>query len=190
MRVRADDCALDGPRQCGNRNPSSPCWHGAHWTMGRDLQVNAEHLISARTYACACCEAEVLVCTACDRGQRYCGKVCRQRARRASQRSASRKYQSTRAGSVNHARRQRRYRERERHIEIVTHQGSQEACEGDLLQSGLNESDAACKPRSALACHWCARPVASVVRCGWLRHSAFEQDVAHELKGPPRAQSP
>jgi hypothetical protein len=157
----------------------------------RDLQVNAEHSISARTYACACCKAEMLVCTACDRGQRYCGKVCRQQARRAQQRSASRKYQNTHAGGVNHARRQRCYRERERHIEIVTHQGSQQACEGDLLLSGLNEiPDAACQPRPVHACHWCARPVASVIRRSWLRHGAFEQDVAHELKGFPRAQSP
>ena len=159
--------------------------------MGRGLPVNAEHVISARTYACACCAAEVLVCSACDRGQRYCGKVCRQQARRAGQRSASRKYQSTRAGSVNHARRQCRYRERERHIEIVTHQGSQQACEGDLLQSGRNDiPGAVAQSRSIVACHWCGRPVASVVRRSWLRHRAFEQDAAHELKGLPRAQSP
>jgi len=154
--------------------------------------VDAEHLISARTYACAraCCKAEVLVCRKCDCGQRYCSKQCRQQARLAAQRRASRKYQSGYAGRVNHARRQRRYRERERQSEIVTHQRSQEACEGDLLQPLLNETqDTVRKPPVAWHCHWCGRPVARVVRCNWLRHTAFEHD-ADELKGFPRGQSP
>lgn len=154
--------------------------------------MDADQLISARTYACAsaCGNAEVLVCLACDCGQRYCSKQCRQQARLASQRRASRKYQSSRVGSVNHARRQRRYRERKRQSEIVTHQRSQEACVGDLLQPRLKETQGAVrKPAVAWHCHWCGRPVARVARRDWLRHTAFEQ-VADELKGFPRGQSP
>lgn len=40
------------------------------------------------------------------------------------------------------------------------------------------------------ACRWCGRPVADAVRRSWLRHAVVEQDIAHELKGPARAQSP
>ena len=155
--------------------------------------MDTEHLISARTYACAgaCCKAEVLVCQACDRGQRYCSNQCRRQAHLASQCRASRKNQSSHAGRVNHARRQHRYRERKRQSEIVTHQRSQEACDGDLLQPGLNEiQEAVRKPHAQWHCHWCARPVSRAVRRDWLRHTAFEQVAANELKGLPRGQSP
>ena len=159
----------------------------------RDPRVNAPSLIAARIYTCACCAAEVLICPACDRGQRYCGKACREQARRVAQRSASKKYQSTRAGKVNHARRQGRYRERGRQTqrEIVTHQGSQEVRADDLLQSRLDDmASAARQSVPGRTCRWCGRPVTGVVRRGWLRHAAFEQALAHELKGVARAQSP
>ena len=155
--------------------------------------MDTEHLTSARSYTCAraCCNAEVLVCRACDRGQRYCSKQCRRQAHLALQCKASRKYQSSHAGRVNHARRQRRYRERKRQSEIVTHQRSQEACGGDLLLPGLNEiQEAVHKPNAQWHCHRCAQPVSRVARRKWLRHAAFEQ-IADELRGLlPRGQSP
>jgi len=46
-----------------------------------------------RTFACALCRREVLLCSSCDRGQRYCSVGCREQARRACLRKAGRRYQ-------------------------------------------------------------------------------------------------
>jgi hypothetical protein len=54
----------------------------------------------------------VVICSHCDRGNRYCGKQCAQTARRQSQREAARRYQASRRGRFAHAARQRRYRRR------------------------------------------------------------------------------
>ena len=77
-----------------------------------------------RMFACALCQREVLLCSGCDRGQRYCSVGCREQARRDCLRAAGRRYQGSRAGRFAHARRARRYRLRQK---IVTHQASQAA---------------------------------------------------------------
>lgn len=156
----------------------------------------AEYLLGARTLVCACCHIGVLVCPACDRAQRYCTSAqCRKQARLACQRRASKKYQRTHAGRLKHARRQQRYRERERERqrqkEIVTHQGSQDPSVGDVLAPELEVvQDPVCQGFPAWHCHWCARPVASVVRRGWLRHATTEEPVIHDRQGFPHGQSP
>ena len=76
---------------------------------------------TARLFNCARCDRQVAICRHCDRGQRYCGPDCAQAARRASRRAAGARYQRSRPGRMNHARRQGRYRTRRRK---VTHQGS------------------------------------------------------------------
>jgi len=77
---------------------------------------------SARMYSCCRCQAQVILCSECDRGNRYCPGQCATSARSASLKRASDKYRSTRAGRFNNAARQRRYRQRQQ--QIVTHQGS------------------------------------------------------------------
>jgi hypothetical protein len=92
----------------------------------------------ARLFVCARCRAQVLLCSRCDRGQRYCGPACSRAARQESQREAARRYQVSRAGRMAHAERARRWRQRCRERErvcrsvawdaaaanIVTHHGS------------------------------------------------------------------
>jgi hypothetical protein len=104
-------------------------------------------LSSGRTLQCACCGIDVLVCAPCDRGQRYCSAECRKQARLASQRRASKIYQNSRAGRCNHARRQQRWRARQRTRQqeqqlIPKNSDSsgpcQEACGGDLLPPRLD----------------------------------------------------
>ena len=51
-----------------------------------------------RTFACALCQREVLLCSGCDCGQRYCGVGCREQARGQCLRAAGRRYQDSRAG--------------------------------------------------------------------------------------------
>ena len=139
-------------------------------------------LSCARMLQCAYCHIEVLVCAPCDHGQRYCGAGCRQRARLASQCRASKRYQRTRCGSFNHARRQQRLRERQLQVlqeqEIAKNSDSsgpsQEACAGDLLPRLDVMAQTPTKPTPAWHCHWCARPVASGVWRGGLRHATHE----------------
>ncbi len=137
-------------------------------------------LSSGRTLQCACCQTEVLVCTPCDRGQRYCSAECRKQARLASQRRASRIYQSSRVGRCNHARRQQRLRLRQQEQELPPKNSdssgpSQEACAGDLLPPQLDVKPAQLsKPTPAGHCHWCARPVANGVRHSLLLRAKSE----------------
>ena len=150
----------------------------------------AAQLTSARTFMCARCHAQALVCPHCDRGQRYCSQRCRDQARRIGQREAGRRYQGTRAGRFAHARRQQRYRQRQRQKE-VTHQGSQGVGWGDVLAPELSVvQDATCKVVPAWHCHWCGRVVASQVRRGFLRHGALHDPLTHWFGGTTRGQSP
>ena len=85
---------------------------------------------TGRFFLCAGCRAQVVICSPCDRGQRYCAGGCGQAAREHSVREAGRRYQYSRRGRFNHAARNRRYRARQRN---VTHQGSPAPAADDLL---------------------------------------------------------
>lgn len=69
---------------------------------------------SLRFVQCAegSCGAVFYLCRRHDRGQRYCSEACRGAARRASARAARRRHQRSREGRLDHADRQRVYRER------------------------------------------------------------------------------
>ena len=58
------------------------------------------------------CRAMFFICRSCDRGQRYCGNVCRQLVRSKQRRDASRRYQQSADGRFNHRLNQRAYRQR------------------------------------------------------------------------------
>jgi len=141
-------------------------------------------LSSGRMLQCACCGLEVLVCAHCDHGQRYCSAECRKQARLASQRTASETYQNSRTGRCNHARRQGRWRARQRQAQreqqLMPKNSdslgpSQEALAGDLLGPGLQvRPQTPSNPTPAWHCHWCARPVASGVRRSWLLRATSE----------------
>lgn len=88
---------------------------------------------SARLYHCCRCQAQVILCSQCDRGNRYCAGECAADARSDSLKRASKKYQSTRAGRFKNAARQKYYRERQK--QIVTHQGSPLVTSHDVLKA-------------------------------------------------------
>jgi hypothetical protein len=73
-------------------------------------------------FNCARCRRLVVICTRCDRGQRYCSAHCRQVQRRRSVREAGRRYQRTPYGARNNAARQKRWRTR--FVTTVTHHTS------------------------------------------------------------------
>jgi hypothetical protein len=102
-------------------------------TFGYWPEVRME--CSARMFVCARCREQVLICSDCDRGQRYCTRLCSNLARRAARREAARRYQFSRRGRMAHAARSQRWRIRHHRpnpgvpltsdANIVTHQGSQ-----------------------------------------------------------------
>ena len=86
-----------------------------------------------RRFLCACCRVAVYLCTACDRGQRYCSIVCARSARCQAQRGSDRRYQSTQRGRLKHVERSRRYRLRRR---SVTEHSSVLSPEHDVCRTG------------------------------------------------------
>jgi hypothetical protein len=94
----------------------------------------------ARLYLCARCRVQVVLCSRCDRGNRYCGQQCRHQAREQARRETAQRYQRSWRGRIVHAQRSRRWRQRRAarvatgaaggDAHNVTHQGSRpgQAC--------------------------------------------------------------
>lgn len=155
---------------------------------------------SGRLFLCATplCRTQTIVCSRCDRGQIYCAQGCAGEARRRKQREAGQRYQSSFRGRRNHAARQARYRARRagdaegRRLaqrNKVTHQGSPEPPQSELLSSDLATAEdgesSASEPvvgdsLSTTRCHWCACRCPDRVRHEFLRrrrvHSIVETD--------------
>ena len=154
----------------------------------------------ARLFRCARsgCRAEVLICSHCDRGNRYCADGCANTARRALQRDAGERYQNSYGGRTKHAGRTRCWRQRKARAEqSVTHQGSQlgrldavlvatpptvpatavtatsSPCISPPCIDGASATQSAATPMDPATphCHWCDRGCKPRVRLGFLRHS-------------------
>ena len=156
------------------------------------------HEQTGRLFLCARCQAQVLVCSQCDRGHRYCANGCAYITRRSRQREASNRYQQSRTGRHKHAARMHQWRKRRAaSAKIVTHHGSQITPADDVLAA--NESPTATSPDSQASspcspiapdsialcattntrismpapvwrCHWCQSPCPALVRQGFIRH--------------------
>jgi len=118
-----------------------------------------------RRYRCARCGKEVLICSACDHGNRYCGDDCAKLARKLSIKQAGQRYQSSLKGRIKHAARQRGHMDKKKK---VTHQGSPPCPPDDLLASipTVPPEIAAHDPSH---CHFCNRLLVPFVRNDSLR---------------------
>ena len=96
----------DGIVQRGTAAPRAPASSGV---LPEELTL-ADH--PARLFVCARCRVQVLLCSRCDRGQRYCGRACSRAARRQSLCAAASRYQRSWGGRIAHAARSRRWRQR------------------------------------------------------------------------------
>lgn len=129
---------------------------------------------SSRLYFCGSCHAQVIICSRCDRGQRYCAGECRHQARAASLKLAGKKYQATRSGRFNNAARQQRYRTQAK--QKVTHQGSSPKRLHDLLKTRLTEIKKTQKPSFSDArchCHFCGAASDPFLRQDFLHRRLF-----------------
>jgi hypothetical protein len=127
---------------------------------------------SARLFNCARCQSQVVICSQCDRGNRYCGRACARVARRQSMRAAGERYQKGRRGRFAHADRQRRYRQRRK--QKVTHQGSPAVVPDETLPTESRAStrrieSCATDADDGIRCHFCARICSHFVRQQFLR---------------------
>ena len=131
---------------------------------------------SARLYSCCRCHAQVIICRRCDRGQRYCINGCSKKARRDSLKRAAKKYQSTRAGHFNNARRQQRYRDRKN--KKVTHQCSIEINIRDVLKPAVNQGKVTILPSkhtSIIICQHCKSVCGPFLRHDFIDCTRFER---------------
>jgi hypothetical protein len=137
-----------------------------------------------RMFLCARCRDPVVLCSRCDRGNRYCGDECSTEARSAHGRNAGRRYQAGDIGRSMHAARSRRWRlQRKAKLEsravderTVTHHGCTEepvqlpgmATQSVRLAASSTALDTAVQalPR---ACPRCAVAVSPFVRQGFMR---------------------
>jgi hypothetical protein len=132
------------------------------------------------------------VCRRCDRGQSYCGAVCRAAAREASKRRARARHQASAEGRLDHRDAQTRYRERCQQRAGVTDQGGRELDKSGRLPARA-EPAAAVAARSAsrgesgsdgvveravgmLRCAFCGR-ASRWVRRGFVRRRWRESGV-------------
>lgn len=137
---------------------------------------------SSRFYHCCRCHAQVIICSRCDHGQRYCSGSCRHDARSESLKRAAKKYQSSRAGRFNNAARQQCFRQRQK--QKVTHHGSPENRFDDLLKADLTQPEKAKKPcltRSTLYCHHCGAVCEPFLRHNFLHSHRFKHAVRRQL---------
>jgi hypothetical protein len=99
-----------------------------------------------RMFLCARCRVQVVLCSHCDRGNRYCGRQCWRLAREAARRESARRYQRSWRGRLAHAERSRRWRQRRRARADGGHGGSGS---GDGLQHNVTHQG--CPPGAAAA---------------------------------------
>lgn len=92
---------------------------------------------SYRLFNCALCDEQVSLCSKCDHGNKYCGKVCAVTGRRRSVAAAGRRYQRTFTGAVKHGERNASYRARQK--DKVTHQASLLDPPHDILGLGSSK---------------------------------------------------
>jgi hypothetical protein len=123
---------------------------------------------SARIFNCARCHRQVIICSCCDRGNIYCSSECSLVSRQESVRAAGKRYQKTYRGKLHHAERQKRYRKQK--IIKVTHQGSPNTANNDLLQSEANEFINIANDNE-IRCHFCGCICDSLLRIEFLARS-------------------
>ena len=119
-----------------------------------------------RLFLCARCRIQVVLCSRCDRGNRYCGRPCRRLASDAARRDSARRYQRSRRGRLAHAERSRRWRQRCR--------GRDEGGAGGGGGLQHNVTHQGCPPGVAAA------PLAA-----WTHHTTSAPEAAHTATATP-----
>ena len=168
---------LDGPRPAHPGLPGLPM---------HEACAHTRRVEPARMFLCARCRTQVVVCSHCDRGQRYCPDECYALTRRHAQREAGKRYQHSLKGRHKHAQRMRLWRARcGVRANKVTHQGSHGLVANDVLAASqstepmctptpstlslLASSSARAAVHLACRCRFCGATVLFQLRSGFVR---------------------
>lgn len=129
----------------------------------------------ARLYNCIGCYKQMVICKNCDHGQQYCNSTCSKNARQANMKTAGQRYQATRKGQHNHARRQAHYRRRKK---IVTHHTSHNPISHVLIPIPINKT--AERPLITTAaniyCCFCGKVCSDFIRLDVLRKKLYKKN--------------
>ena len=147
-----------------------------------------------RRYLCARCRCAVLICSHCDRGNRYCTPKCAKQARRQAQRAAGKRYQADLPGRTAHAKRQSRYRAKKQ-----IHRSHAPAWERSTRRSSVSRTTSlntisACEPagqdgysRSRVWAHFAKRRQEAASRHGHAGGSTLtDRDAGASVTAFPR----
>jgi hypothetical protein len=125
------------------------------------------------------CQAQVLLCRQCDRGQQYCGRECSNQARRERRREAAQRYQRSSRGRQLHVERSRRWRARQQVAAAPLTDATENEDAGSVTHQGCfaaqvdGPASAATVPAVAAPLRWrcscCRQPLTPYVRLGFLR---------------------
>ncbi len=115
---------------------------------------------TARLYSCARCHHQVLICSNCDRGNIYCNGECAKMARLILHRQSNQNYQKTSAGKIKHAKRQQRYRQRQK--AKVTDRGSTMTPVRAVLVVPQKYKEL--PPTGLSCCHFCGKAIPNTLR--------------------------
>ena len=142
---------------------------------------------SSRLFNCQRCHKQVIICTQCDRGNRYCPDGCAEKARADSLKRAAIKYQQSRQGKHNNALSQKRHRARQK--EKVTHQGSAPIRRYVVLRTepvspsiGQNKVPSTAK----LHCHFCGCACQPYLRAHFLITGRFHRSRSRHKSAADR----
>ena len=151
----------------------------------------------ARLYLCARCRVQVILCSRCDRGNRYCGRPCRHQARAEARRQTAQRYQRSWHGRIAHARRSRRWRLHRAARDVtggtgvdahnVTHQGSRPGVAAAPLVAWTHDSATVAPADTAADITACSlqelatSKLTTVVTCWACRRCGARQPAALRL---------
>jgi hypothetical protein len=132
---------------------------------------------TARLFLCIRCHAQVVLCSWCDHGQIYCGKVCAFFARQKSIRLARSRYQKTFNGRRNHAACQARYRAKLK--KKVTDHTSPPVSQNAPMEMLVNEpkKTETGQSKQELTCCFCRKSVSSWIRNDFLRRRGHKKTM-------------
>ena len=127
---------------------------------------------SGRLFNCARCHQQVIICSHCDRGHRYCSGQCAQLSRKEKLKEARLRYDKKQQARLLKSRRQKRYRQRKK--EKATHQGSRGLCLYDLLLIELEKLKKRVKKLhftdcTEQCCHFCGVQCSEYLRFAFLQ---------------------
>jgi len=148
-----------------------------HYRLSLVVQLD----LPARLFLCVGCRVQVVLCSNCDRGNRYCGRACWREVHDVARREAASRYQRSHRGRLQHAARSRRWRQgvadRADAADKVTHQGSSTgvaaaplvACTSDITSIAADPPADAPASSALRRCYRCAAAQPDWLRQDFLR---------------------